>query len=261
MSRLYRLEGIVLRRRPLGEVDELVTLLSPSRGKVDAAARASRKPGSRMVGRLEPFTWLHLMLARGRTLDRIAQADVRRAWPGLRKDLDRLVWGSYLLELFSNCVPHGWEADEAEARPFFFLLVEALEALEGGAAGDRLCRWAELRLMGHLGYAPELDRCVGCAAALPVSKGGWFVPSAGGVCCAGCAPGSWHRRLLSPAALASLRHLRDCRLQGALGLHLEPEAAEEVDGALRAHLLEHWPGHLRSLGVLRRLATGPSGVG
>ena len=53
---LYKVEGIVLRRRNLGEADRLVTILSRDRGKLTVVARGARRPRSRLGGRLEPAT-------------------------------------------------------------------------------------------------------------------------------------------------------------------------------------------------------------
>ena len=73
---VYKAEGVVLRRRVLGEADRVITFYTREHGKVDAAARGVRRGTSRLAGRLEPFTHLRLLLAHGRTLDVVAQAEV-----------------------------------------------------------------------------------------------------------------------------------------------------------------------------------------
>src|SRR6185295_3537772 len=62
--RVYNVEGVILRRRNIGEADSIFTVLSPYAGKFDAVARGVRKPRSRMRGHLEPLTRCRLLLAR-----------------------------------------------------------------------------------------------------------------------------------------------------------------------------------------------------
>jgi DNA repair protein RecO (recombination protein O) len=242
--RLYKTEAVVLRRRPLGEKDEVVTLLSPRYGKIEAAARGSRKPTSPLVGKIEPFSHLQVMLARGRSLDHLTQATLRRSWPGLRRDLDRLARASYLLELFACSTE-----SEVESRGCFNLLLSALEQLDQGAEPGRICRWVELSLLDLVGFGPRLDACALCGSP----QVGWFAAGAGGVLCSACAP-EWGRRLaLSPPALAALRRLRSCGPRGAARLSLQEGPARELERALQDHILCHWPQSLRSLQVLRSL--------
>lgn len=53
MSKLFKTEGVVLRRFNLGETDQLVTLLSKDRGKMTCLAKGVRKLTSKFCGRLE----------------------------------------------------------------------------------------------------------------------------------------------------------------------------------------------------------------
>ena len=72
---LYRDEAIVLGTHKLGEADRIITLLTRHHGRVRAVARGVRRTSSRWGSRLEPFTHVDLMIAEGRTLDAVTQAD------------------------------------------------------------------------------------------------------------------------------------------------------------------------------------------
>ena len=248
MSKLFKSRVLVLRRRPLGEADEVVSLLAPDRGRFDAAVRGSRRPSSPLVGKVEPFTELQALFASGRSLDHLTQAAVHRARPGLHQDLDRLLHGSYLLDLVGGILPFHEPCPE-----LYGVLTRALDLLEEGAAPAPLCRWVELRLADLLGYAPELDRCSECGGPDP----GWFSASSGGAVCAPCRDGAEAGAgvSLSPPARAALRHLRGCRLESAVRVRLAPGPAREVERALFEHLQHHWPRALRSRDVLRSVGT------
>jgi len=244
MSRLFKALVLVLKRRPLGEADEIVSLLSPDRGRFDAAVRGSRRSASSLVGRIEPFTELSGLFAQGRSLDHLTQAEVHRARPGLHLDLERLLLASYLVDLLGGASAPGEPCPE-----LYGLLVQALDALQA-APTPLLCRWVELRLADLLGYAPQLEACALCGAADP----GWFSAESGGAVCRSCCrAGSPGGTALSPPARAALRHLRDCRLESAVRVRLPVRATREVERALFDHLQYHNPQALRSREVLQSL--------
>lgn len=72
---LYQDEGVVLRTVKLGEADRIVTLLTRDHGKIRAVAKGVRRTKSRFGGRLEPFMRVSLLIAEGRSLDVISQAE------------------------------------------------------------------------------------------------------------------------------------------------------------------------------------------
>lgn len=244
---MYKSTVLVLRRRPLGEADEILALLSPELGRFDAAVRGSRRPRSPLVGKVEPFNELNALFAEGRSLDHLTQASVLRMRPSLHADLDRLLYGSYLLDLVGGILPFREPAAEV-----YELLSQALDRLDGGGAPAPLCRWVEIRLADLLGYAPELEQCALCGHGDP----GWFSAAGGGAVCRGCRDSEASAVLsLSPPARAALRHLRDCRLESAVRIRLDLGPAREIERALQSHLQYHWPQTLKSREVLRSLAT------
>ena len=74
---VYSTEAITLRRTDFGEADRILTLFTPTYGKVHAIAKGARRTTSRLAGHLEPFTRTQLLLASGRDLDIVTQAEGR----------------------------------------------------------------------------------------------------------------------------------------------------------------------------------------
>jgi DNA repair protein RecO (recombination protein O) len=97
-DRVYRAEALVLRRRNIGEADSVFTFFGPERGRFEAVARGVRKARSRMRGHLEPLTHVEVLVARGRTLDVLTQAETVHAYRGLRENLDHLPRALYCAE-------------------------------------------------------------------------------------------------------------------------------------------------------------------
>ena len=77
---LYRDEGVVLRTSKLGEADRIITILTRGHGKIRAVAKGVRRTKSRFGARLEPFMRVDVLIAEGRSLDVVSQAEAVAAY-------------------------------------------------------------------------------------------------------------------------------------------------------------------------------------
>ncbi|MCS7172749.1 MAG: DNA repair protein RecO [Armatimonadetes bacterium] len=242
---VYKVEGIVLGRRNLGEADRVLTLLTREYGKLAVKAKAVRRPSSRLAGRLEPFTHARFLLARGRTLDVVAQVEVITSFASLRADLLRTAWAAVCAELTDRMLqgldPHP---------EVFETLLQAQEALAGGDP-EMATLWYALRLVRHLGYGPVLDRCARCGRSVQ-GNGAWQI-LAGGLLCATCALQDPQAPGIRGETVGALRFLSRARPRELARLRLSASARAEAVDALVTYAEAHFEGRLRSLGVLRTL--------
>ncbi len=177
---LHKAKGIGLKAIKLGEADKIVTLISPGRGKIRAVAKGIRKTKSKFGSRLEPFTHVDMLLYEGRNLDIITQAEIVTSFKEIRSDLEKLKYGSVMLELVERV---GQEREESE--DVFNLLVAALNALRESAENLELLLGAfELKLMSAAGYHPLVEACAFCGKR--ESGGAVFSFGYGGMLCQDC---------------------------------------------------------------------------
>ncbi|NIS80960.1 MAG: DNA repair protein RecO [Anaerolineales bacterium] len=246
-ERVYRTEAVVLRRQNLGEADRLLTIYSPGRGKIKAVAKGVRRLRSRKAGHLEPFMRVDLMVARGRELDIITQADALEMYPHLREDLVLLSQAAYVVELIDRFTVEG-----DENWSLYRLLINTLERLDLGAEPDAVLRYYELRLLDLTGYRPELFNCVSCGAEVrPEDQ--FFSFSSGGLLCPVCGPGRESSRRISLAALKVLRHYQRNTYTVASAVRIRSGVYQELEALMEdylAHILER---ELNSPAFLRRI--------
>ena len=229
-ARVYRTDAIVLRRVDLGEADRVLTLFTPQHGKLRAVAKGARRPGSRKAGHLEPFTLVNLLLARGRELDIITQAEAVQTFPQVRADLLRLSLAAYVAELTDR-----FGIQESDSHGLFQLAAETLDRLDRDAVPEVALRYFQVRLLDLAGYRPELFRCVSCSnPAQPVDQ--YFSLSEGGLLCPSCGPQREDARPLSLSALKILRHTQRSSYEQAARPTLSPLVTQEVDGLLESYL-------------------------
>ncbi len=177
---LYKTEAIIIKRIDLGEADRILTIFTPHLGKLRVVAKGVRKITSRLAGHVELFTRSQMLLAKARNLDIVTQSETIDPYRLLHEDLSRLAHASYAAELLDALTP-----DELENYPVYRLVVETFRLLCEDPDPDRVLRWYELQLLGYMGYAPELTRCLECHKDLTPTVNG-FSPALGGVICSLC---------------------------------------------------------------------------
>lgn len=237
--RVYRCEGVILRRRNLGEADTIFTVYSPSEGKFDAIAKGVRKARSRMRGHLEPLSRSRLLLAKGRTLDVFTQAETIEPYRRVREDLARAAAAIYCAELVDR-----FTEASAPHPEVYGLLLETLDALELGGPGW-LARWFELQLLAMLGFEVQVLACARCGGRLPEQET-LFVAAAGGLVCPACRPAAGSGRLLSVAAVKVLRFAARATAAEFGRIRLSRDLAVEVGAALGEAVRYHLEGEPRS---------------
>ena len=174
--------AIVLRFVNYRDNDRMVTLLSPSRGRIDALIRGCRKPNSHNLNAGELFALGDYMLHESGGRATVTSVRLIETFYPLRSDYSRLACGVYLLNLAEAAAE-----PEQEQRELFMLLLHTLSRL---AFSDQ--EWKPL-LSGFLlhfsacqGFRPRLVHCVRCGKRIPEEGPFWFDAAEGGVCCRDC---------------------------------------------------------------------------
>lgn len=249
-ERLYRTEGIILKRGDLGEADRLLVLFTPGHGKLRVLAKGVRKVPSRKAGHVEPFMRTQFLLARGRSLDIVTQVETLDAYQGLRADLLRTTYAYYVSELVDAFSEEG-----EENSALYDLLAGTLQALAAGHDPTLLTRFFEVRLLTLAGYRPELRRCVACGAE-HVPGQGFFCLSEGGVRCPRCAESIPTTIALSLGAFKVLRFLQSQEYPAVAALQLRPDTLQEVAAILRRYLTYVLERNVKSTAFLDRIQSG-----
>jgi DNA repair protein RecO (recombination protein O) len=246
-ERTFRTDAVILRRQDFGEADRLLVLITPEHGKFRAIAKGARKPIARKTGHVELFALVDMLIARGRELHIITQAETREPFLALREDLIRSTYANHLVELVDR-----FTTEQDTSRAEFDLLVSALGWLASDSDPRLVARYYELRLLALAGFAPSLHYCaLGQEDLEPVDQ--FFSPADGGVICPDHHAGTDRGWSLTLNALKTLRYMQTrpwdavqvLTLNGALHLELERHML-----AYLAYVLEQ---RLQSVAFLKRL--------
>ena len=175
MNQKYKATGIILKGSSLKENDRLVTVLTPEYGLIRAVAPGAKKHKSHLRGRTELFVVNELLLIRGRSLDKIIQADTIYTYPGLSRDLGKLASAQYLGELSLALA-----VDEQPQPELYELLNEHLRRIEAFDASKSVYPYltqAVFHLLAIAGLTPQVfDCCVTQREIKPnLDSSQWYV--------------------------------------------------------------------------------------
>jgi DNA repair protein RecO (recombination protein O) len=229
-ERLYRTEGIVLRRHNFGEADRLLTIFTPWLGKIRVLAKGVRKPTSRKAGHVELFTYSRLLVAKGRNLDIVTQAETIDPFLRVKGELERTSCAYYVAELVDR-----FTAEGEENKRLFDLLLNTLSWLGEAEDTGLVLRYFELHLLDRVGYRPQLSRCVRCDRSVD-QDAGLFSPADGGVLCPRCGQGQRGCRDASAQALSTMIYLQSREYSRCSRLRIEPGTHLELESILRRYV-------------------------
>jgi DNA repair protein RecO (recombination protein O) len=245
-DRIYRTEAVVIRRSDFGEADRMLTLITPQ-GKRRVVAKGARKTTSRLAGHIELFTHTTLLLAVGRNLDIVTQSVILHSFDNLRGDLKRIGAAYYAAELIDRLV----EEDD-ENRPAFDLLVATLQTIDTTRNLNLALRFYELRLLGYLGYRPQLYHCAACQEVL-TEETNRFSPAGGGALCPRCARADRATMPMSLNGFKLLRFLQAQPLEAIERLNISDATRDEVEKLLRAYIRRILERDLKSVAFLEEV--------
>lgn len=123
--RSYTSEAIVLARKDLGEADKILVLFTKNHGKLSILAKGVKKPKSRKRGHLEVFSHIRFSASKGKNLDLVTEVETLNTFPKLRKSLERVSVGYFLVETVARLTQESEINEE-----IFSLLLTTLNGLE-----------------------------------------------------------------------------------------------------------------------------------
>jgi len=156
--------------------------------------------------------------------------------------------GFYLSELVDT-----FTEESVEDRELFDLFLNTLKELCEARDGERILRYFELRLLSHLGYRPQLQRCSNCSKEL-CEEVNYFSPAQGGALCRECGYPDMAARTLSVNALKVLRLWLRCDFDTARRVKLNSDLTREIKNIMRENVKYVLEKQLKSIEWMDKLA-------
>jgi DNA repair protein RecO (recombination protein O) len=191
------------------------------------------------------YTRAQLLIAQGRDIDIVTQAETADAYRPLREDLLRTSYATYCVELLDK-----FTVENLENRPLYDLLAAALGWLCAARDLQLAARYYELQLLGLSGFQPQLFRCA--LRGEPIEAQDQFFSAAdGGVLCPTCGAGRGGAAPISLAALKLLRYFQSNGYDRVAALNVRPAVHAELERVLGRYITFLLERQLKSVQFLR----------
>lgn len=179
MKMYTKTEGIVIKEFRFRDTSKILTIFTKNHGKINSMARGAYRPKSRLIANTQPFSYNDYYFYKGRNFYYINQADIIDSFYSIRENINRMMYGSYMLELIDLSL-----LEEEENEKLFLLLAKGLKILsELDRNYNKFILSYELKYISFLGYKPFLEGCAICGRKkfrnlkFSIDKGGIICPS------------------------------------------------------------------------------------
>ncbi|MCX6779698.1 MAG: DNA repair protein RecO [Candidatus Magasanikbacteria bacterium] len=170
--------SFVLKRSDLRENDQMVTLYTLEKGKVDALARGVKKILSKNSAYLLPVFLIDAEVLAGKEVNHLTKALPMFVYKNILEDLNKMSLMQTVFKWVNILTKY-------ESDPKIFLLIKSwMEFLDQTTQISAGLAYGFLgNILIALGFGPELDSCIFCQTKDNLTS---FYPSAGGVVCRNC---------------------------------------------------------------------------
>lgn len=183
-ERNYTTDAINLKSYDLSDADKIILMYSRDKGLIRGVAKGVKKPKSKLGARMDSLIANTLMFAKGKSLDRICQAQSINTFNESRHDIDKLICSSYISEVVSN---FGVEEDPC-SKEVYDLLYKALDKISRSKTKKDVLIAVikfQLKMMLISGFSLELDSCLCCGERV-LNEDMYFSQDMGGIICEEC---------------------------------------------------------------------------
>jgi len=241
-------EGIILRKHLLRETSYILVILTKDFGKIKGVIKGIRKPCPQFAGNLEIFTKCDVLVYRKhkKPFDLITQCEAVDYFLQIRKDIERLTYANYFIELVDVTIVEGEPCEEV-----YEILLGALKMLAEGSSPKRSGRIFELKLLNNLGLSPRMDVCVACGVNKITEY--FFSAKDGGILCRKCSANSLGSFTITPGTVNFIRKIQSSSIELASRIKVSHCVGVETEKLLGQFSRFHINRPIKSLKFLARL--------
>ena len=160
---LYSTDGLVLRENSIGDNDKILTLLTPTEGRITVSAKGARSSRSKLSSQTKLFTYANFEIYKKGEYRYIKDAMVTEPFFGLSSDIEKMALAPYFCEI--ACEITGESVSSVDV---LRMTLNAFYAISKGLYPLALIKAVyEIRAAGISGFMPSFDRCAVCGEERP----------------------------------------------------------------------------------------------
>jgi len=171
--------SFVLSRRDFKESDQMISLFTAEKGKIEVLAKGVKKVIAKNSAFLEPFFLIEAEIVEGKEFFRLTTATPIESFKEIRADWQKSLMSGYAAEVLSRLLPNN-QPENKIFKLFFSFLKFLTQTKEINKIFGAAFIWKVFALQGYL---PNLDTCVVCNQENNLN---FFSSQNGGLLCDNC---------------------------------------------------------------------------
>lgn len=152
-----KIEGIIISTVDYKESSKIINILTLTEGMIGVLAKGSKNIKSKISATSNVLTYgiFYLNYHKG-SIPLLTEVDVIDSFKQIRKDIIKLNYALFLLELSSQVYKHD------ESKKIYELLIDGLNKINQGYDSQIITNIVELKMLQYLGIKPVVEKCVNC---------------------------------------------------------------------------------------------------
>ena len=187
MDKQYTTDAINIKSYPLNDFDNILLMYSKTSGLIKCIAKGAKKPKSKLGARAQVLFANKLLLNKGKTFDKITQAQGLNTFSKLREDFDKLSYGLYCADFISIFCTD--TVDESEK--IYNIFYKTLENIGNSEDKKEILLQTlkfQLHILEELGWGIDFGICSCCGTE--IKEYSYFSNEEKGNFCATCTKGN-----------------------------------------------------------------------
>ena len=152
---IKKVEGIIVSEVDYKESSRIINVFSSVDGIIGILARGTKKVKSNLSGVTSRMTYGYFHVNyKENGLSTLIEVDIIDGFKNIRRNIDKISYASYLLELSSMAYKHSNDIE------IYNILIACLKKIDEGFDYEVITNILELKLLEYLGIRPVIDCCV-----------------------------------------------------------------------------------------------------
>lgn len=219
---IIKTKGIILSEHNMGDFDKMLTILTPGMGKISCAAKGARRPKSSLLAGTQLLCFGEYLLYQGTSTYHINSCEIIEVFYKIRTDLEKLKYASHITKIISDVT-----TENQNNYKILQLYLNTLYMISETEINlNFILAVFKIRLMTILGYAPNINYCVGCKETENLSA---FSLRYSGFLCSSCAKQDSGSIAVSEGTKTALKYIVLAPPKKLFSFQLKEESLRELE--------------------------------
>lgn len=239
---IEKVEGIVLSVQDYGETSKILNVITKKYGIIGIIAKGCKNIKSNLRSCTDKLTYGYFNIYYKKDkLSTLSSVDVINNFKEIRKDIDKISYAAYLLELSGQVIKHSYKEG------IYDLLINALIKINEDYDPLVIMNIVELKYLDYLGVMPVIDSCCKCGTTNSICT---LSSYAGGYLCNSCRT---NEKIVSDKTIKLLRMFYYVDLSKISKVEVSHESKYEINKFLDEYYDRYTGLYLKSKNFIKNL--------